>query len=426
MLETEERNKSISKRVGRNVFDKAPKISIVIPAYNSARFIAETLDSVIAQKFREYEIIVVNDGSPDTEQFEIAIRKYQEDLVYIRQHNAGAGAARNRAIEAARGEFIAFLDADDIWLPDFLASQYIYLLRNSYDLVYCDAIMFGINSAYRRTFMETAPSTGEANFESILDLRCNVITSGTIARKKAIIDAGMFETERVRAHDFHLWLRMAKNGSRIGYQCTQLLKYRVHLDSLSGDSVSRVEREISAFERVRRTIELTSNEEAIVDRRISGLEADLAVEQGKSFLLHGDYREAVVAFKPPTTPTLFFFYIIEERTFKNLAIKRRRLATSHFVEGRKRFCRTRKFLKLKLGDEYLMSSLFTDERAATRDAWLSPLKGELDVVIGGLGLGYTAAEALKNKMVSRLLVIDLFQAVIDWHQDGLVPNGECP
>lgn len=297
MQEIQERNKSISKRVGRNVFDKAPKISIVIPAYNAARFIAETLESVIAQKFREYEIIVVNDGSPDTEQLEIAIRKYLEDIVYIKQHNAGAGVARNRGIEAARGEIIAFLDADDLWLPDFLASQYIYLLRNSYDLVYCDAIMFGNNSVYRRTFMETAPSTGEANFESILDLRCNVITSGTMARRRTIIAAGMFEIERVRAHDFHLWLRMAKNGARIGYQAKPLLKYRVHLDSLSGDSVSRVEREINAFERVRRTIELTSKEEAIVDRRIAGLEADLAVEQGKSFLLHGDYREAAVAFR---------------------------------------------------------------------------------------------------------------------------------
>lgn len=79
--------------------------------------------------------------------------------------------------------------------------------------------------------------------------------------------------------------------------------------------------------------------------------------------------------------------------------------------------------EVKLGDEYLMSSLFTTGERQLATLGLSLLEGEMDVVIGGLGLGYTAAEALKNKRVSRLLVIDLFQAVIDWHQAGLVPMG---
>ena len=84
----------------------------------------------------------------------------------------------------------------------------------------------------------------------------------------------------------------------------------------------------------------------------------------------------------------------------------------------------REVFEVKLGDEYLMSSLFTESERQLATLGLSPLSGELDVVIGGLGLGYTAAEALKNPNVQRLLVIDLFQAVIDWHQAGLVPNGE--
>ncbi len=84
----------------------------------------------------------------------------------------------------------------------------------------------------------------------------------------------------------------------------------------------------------------------------------------------------------------------------------------------------REVFEVKLGDEYLMSSLFTEAEQQLATLGLATLKGELDVVIGGLGLGYTAAEALKNKMVNRLLVIDLFQAVIDWHQARLVPNGE--
>jgi hypothetical protein len=145
--------------------------------------------------------------------------------------------------------------------------------------------------------METAPSDGVADFNSILDLKCNVITSGTMARRKAIVEAGMFETERVRAHDFHLWLRMARNGAKIGYQREQLLKYRVRLDSLSGDSISRVERERDAFARVERTIDLNPEQTEIVKRRLAGLEADLAVEQGKAFLLNHEFTEAAVAFR---------------------------------------------------------------------------------------------------------------------------------
>ena len=80
--------------------------------------------------------------------------------------------------------------------------------------------------------------------------------------------------------------------------------------------------------------------------------------------------------------------------------------------------------EVKLGEEYLMSSLFTESERQLAILGLASLAGDLDVVIGGLGLGYTAAEALKNSSVRDLLVIDLFQPVIDWHKAGIVPNGE--
>ena len=80
--------------------------------------------------------------------------------------------------------------------------------------------------------------------------------------------------------------------------------------------------------------------------------------------------------------------------------------------------------EVKLGDEYLMSSVFTEAERQLATLGLASLEGELDVVVGGLGLGYTAAAVLKNERVSRLIVIDLFQAVIDWQKDGLVPLGK--
>jgi glycosyltransferase involved in cell wall biosynthesis len=286
----------ISKRVGRNVFSSVPRISVVIPAYNVAEFIEENLQSVIAQKFREHEVILVNDGSPDTEKLERAINNYLEEIIYIKKENAGASEARNTGIEHARGDIIAFLDGDDQWLPDFLASQYVFMGRHGLDMAYCDAYLFGDNSPYVRTFMETAPSDGEVTPAALLDMRCNVITSGTMVARDVIEAAGKFQTEDGLAHDFLLWLRIAKNGGKIGFQKKILAKYRIHLNSLSGDAVNRMERSIFAFERAKATIDLTEDELMIAERRIEGFKADLAVEHGKSLLLSGRYREAAAAF----------------------------------------------------------------------------------------------------------------------------------
>jgi len=295
MSSSENHNFGVQVNIGRNVFSWRPKVSIIIPAYNVAEFIGETLDSVAAQKFRDYEVIVVNDGSPDTVAFERAIRQHRENIIYIKQPSLGAGAARNTAISQARGEIIAFLDGDDIWMPDFLASQIAFLGRG-FDMVYCDAQQFGMRSVLRKTFMETAPSKGEVTPSSLLDFQCNVITSGTLAFRSAITSAGMFENERTRAEDFHLWVRMTKNGAKIGYQEKVLLKYRVHLDSLSGDTVSRVTREIDVFNRIKSSVPLTDDEMDIVERRIAGLQADLQVEYGKAFLLKEEFANAHHAF----------------------------------------------------------------------------------------------------------------------------------
>ena len=295
MDSSENYNFGLQVSTGRNVFSWRPKVSVVIPAYNVAEFIGDTLESVAAQKFRDFEVIVVNDGSPDTVAFERAIRPHRENIIYIKQASLGAGAARNTAIKHARGEIIAFLDGDDIWLPEFLSSQVAFLGRG-YDMAYCDAQQFGMRSVLRKTFMESAPSSGEVTASSLLDFQCNVITSGTVATKTSLLSAGLFEPERARAHDFHLWVRMAKNGAKIGYQEKVLLKYRVHLDSLSGDSVSRVQREIDVFNRVRKSIELNEDERNILDRRLASLEADLQIECGKAFLLKEDFENAQMAF----------------------------------------------------------------------------------------------------------------------------------
>ncbi|HVQ37505.1 MAG TPA: glycosyltransferase family 2 protein, partial [Pyrinomonadaceae bacterium] len=117
-----------------------PKVSIVMPAYNVSTYIGETLDSVFAQTWTDYEVIVVNDGSPDTVELERALGPYRPRIRYIKQNNLGAGAARNEGLRAAQGEFIAFLDADDLWFPNYLEEQLRFIRENDYDLVCADAM----------------------------------------------------------------------------------------------------------------------------------------------------------------------------------------------------------------------------------------------------------------------------------------------
>ncbi len=100
----------------------APLISCIVPVWNRERFVAETLDSILAQTYRPIEVIVVDDGSTDgTPQ---VLAGYGDRITTLRQENAGPGPARNTGIRAARGEFLAFLDSDDLWLPEKLAIQH--------------------------------------------------------------------------------------------------------------------------------------------------------------------------------------------------------------------------------------------------------------------------------------------------------------
>src|ERR1700687_3102605 len=118
-------------------------VSVIIPSYNNAAFIAETLESVFAQTFKDYEVIVVNDGSPDTPQLERALGPYLNRIVYFEQENKGPAGARNAGIRQARGAFLAFLDSDDMWLPNFLAEQMKFFETDpSLDLVYADTFRF--------------------------------------------------------------------------------------------------------------------------------------------------------------------------------------------------------------------------------------------------------------------------------------------
>lgn len=288
------RSETLTEEVGRA--GPRPLVSVVMPAYNVAPFISDTLDSVFAQTFTDFEVVVVNDGSPDTEELERALAAYEGRVVYLRQENRGAGAARNAGVRAARGEFVAFLDADDLWLPDYLSEQLGFMRAGGYDLVYADALLFGDSPLAGRTFMDIAPSDGEVTFRSLISGRCNVITSGVVARKSLVLEAGLFDEGLRNSQDFELWVRLVRRGARAAYQRKVLLRYRYHEDSLSGDALNQIRRELRVLGKIESDYDLEPDEREEVSRAMEATAARLEVETGKLHLAKGEFREAREAF----------------------------------------------------------------------------------------------------------------------------------
>lgn len=278
--------------VGSSVCTSAPKVSVIVPAYNVADYVAETLDSVFAQTCQDYEIILVNDGSPDSSKLENALKPYSDKIIYAVQENLGAAQARNSAICLARGELLAFLDGDDIWLPGYLESQINFLEKENLEMVYCDAVLFGEPFSEGTKFSQSAPSKGQCTAESLISGECNVITSGTVIQKRKLVEFNMFDTKTQRTEDFDLWFRLAKNGTRIGYQTEVLLKYRVRVGGLSGNNVERAVRSLSAFRLVDKKYHLTPKEKKALREKILSCEAEYELEQGKLYLTQGEFEKA--------------------------------------------------------------------------------------------------------------------------------------
>jgi glycosyltransferase involved in cell wall biosynthesis len=272
------------------------RVSVVIPAYNAAPFIAATLDSVFAQTFTGYEVIVVNDGSPDTPEFERALAPYLDRIVYLKQRNTGPSGARNTAIRAARGDFVAFLDSDDQWLPEFLADQFRILDREpGIDLLYSNGVIFGKPPLAGRTLMSASPSSGRVTFERLVREECTVLTPCTVARRQAVIDAGLFDERFVRSEDFHLWLRMALRGARIAYNRRVLVRHRRRDGSLANDRVAMMRAFADVLLDLEARCPLAPGQRAAVRRQVAAREAEIALHGAKEQFLAGDYRQAAAA-----------------------------------------------------------------------------------------------------------------------------------
>jgi glycosyltransferase involved in cell wall biosynthesis len=279
--------------------NELPHVSIIIPAYNVARFISETLDSVFAQTFTDYEVIIINDGSPDSVELERILEPYLQKICYLKQENRGAGAARNTGLRTARGTYVAFLDADDVWLPAYLEKQVSFIESDGgYDLVYCNALLIGDSPWTGKTYMDRDPSNGTVNLEALLGERCMVITSGVLARREAIMEVGLFDETLRNSQDFDLWVRLARRrNARMNFQRQPLLKHRAHEGSLASDAIKSVEGELKVLRRVREWPDLTEAERRAMENTIALRQASIEVDRGKRSLVHGDYEAATKSFR---------------------------------------------------------------------------------------------------------------------------------
>lgn len=275
-----------------NAANGAPLVSVVIPAYNVAAYIGEALDSIFAQTFTGYEVIVVNDGSPDTPELERVLEPYRERLVYIRQENRGVSGARNTGMKVARGEFYAQLDPDDVWEPNYLAVQLQTLRETGADLVYPNAIFFGDGPEVGRLFLDLCPSEGAVTPEKLLRFECTVMTSVT-ARREVLLRAGMYDESIKTSEDFDLWLRVALQGSRIVYHRQPLVRYRQRAESLSSDPRRMLRNALLVLAKAERTGSLTGSETEALDEGRRQLNARIRLCEGKEAFVSGDVPGAI-------------------------------------------------------------------------------------------------------------------------------------
>jgi glycosyltransferase involved in cell wall biosynthesis len=209
-----------------------PAVSIVIPAYNHAKFLKGTIESALAQTWRDYEIVVVDDGSKDDTPAVAA--QFGEAIHYVRQANQGMAATRNTALRHATGAIISFLDDDDLWLPNYLATVVPYFQA--------DASLAAVHTGYQLTSDEAGRDyPGHSSRTVPADQLYDTLIEGgfyppsSVSVRRRILDQVGFFDEGLQGYaDWELWLRICRAHKFIGIP-KELIKYRIHAGGLSSN-----------------------------------------------------------------------------------------------------------------------------------------------------------------------------------------------
>lgn len=234
-----------------------PKVSIIIPTYNSSKFIKRTIGSVLSQTFRDWELIIVDDCSKDST--ELAVReftKFDKRIKFFKtpENSGGPATPKNIGIEKAEGEYVAFLDHDDEWFPEKLASQ-LSVFENSKDdnlgLISCGANL--INKKGKK-FSIYNPKNIKVNFPDIL-LKNPIYSNSSVLIKKNVIDiVGGRDDKMKYSEDWEMWIRICRNGYKIHFIEKPLFNYYFHdtnVTKATKDSLIKVRDAEYVFEKHR-------------------------------------------------------------------------------------------------------------------------------------------------------------------------------
>ena len=216
-----------------------PTVSVVIPAYNAARWIGETLDSILAQTFQDFAVIVVDDGSTDDTAAVVA--GFGERVCCMHKSNGGQSSARNVGIRAARGEYIAFVDADDLWAKEKLRLQVDLLKRTGLAWVYCDALAFDDESGKPLFKFGELVQQYDGDILKPLFLADFIPSPTPIIQKSVFEHVGYFDEDRTlqNREDWDMWLKIAACYP-IGLVSEPLANYRVHSTSMTSSEDPQV------------------------------------------------------------------------------------------------------------------------------------------------------------------------------------------
>lgn len=221
---------------------RPPLISIIIPAYNSSRFIEGTILSVLNQSYKAFELLIVDDGSTDNQK-EIVQRMAEHDnrIQYFYQQNQGVSAARNFGFKKSTGEYVAFLDSDDIWLPDNLRLKIKKFETGNYGLVHSDAIIIDENSCDTEDKLQGAE--GMILEEMLAWEGTRIPGPSSVLVKRSVIDqVGLFDENLSTSADQDFFLRIAARFE-IGRVPEVTWKYRVHKGNMHSN-ISLMERDV--------------------------------------------------------------------------------------------------------------------------------------------------------------------------------------
>lgn len=202
------------------------RFSVVVPLYNKENCIRMTLESVKKQSFKDYEVIVVDDGSTDRS-LEEARKIKSENITIIHQQNQGVSVARNTGILHAQGQYIAFLDADDEWEPDYLKTIDHLIEKYPESDMYVTAYRIDMGNGKEHYSARLTPAAGclESYWLTYQYAYDFVWTSATVIRRSAVLKAGLFRAGEKIGQDLDLWSRVARNNPKVAYSSEVCVNY---------------------------------------------------------------------------------------------------------------------------------------------------------------------------------------------------------